>query len=131
MAALTSKPRDRLHFAVKFAAGAMRVAAVIVVLAGIGGAVAVFNLPSIPGGESLSVPPLFAIAVAAAAVTFSLIYALILWGFADGLVLLADVDDAQRATQRQLADVILAQRTDRGPFHGEVVAAAQGRNVSY
>jgi len=131
VAALTSKPRDRLHFAVKFAAGAMRVAAVIVMLAGIGGAVAVFNLPSIPGGESLSVPPLFAIAVAAAAVTFSLIYALILWGFADGLVLLADVDDAQRATQRQLADVILAQRTDRGPFHGEVVAAAQGRNVSY
>ena len=130
MAALTSKPRDRLHFAVKFAAGAMRVAAVIVVLAGIGGAVALFYLPSIPGAESLFVPPLLAIAGATGAITFSLIYALILWGFADGLVLLADVDDAQRTTQRQLADVILAQRTERGPFHGEVVAATQVRNGS-
>jgi fatty acid desaturase len=124
VASLTPKPRNRVHLEVKFAAGAMRVAAVIVLLAGAGGAVAVFNLASIPGAESLSVPPLLAIVVALAAVAF----ALILWGFADGHVLLADVDDAQRATQRQLVYVVLAQRTERGPFHGEVVAATQQRN---
>jgi hypothetical protein len=50
---------------------------------------------------------------------------LILWGFADGLVLLADLDDAQRATQRQLADLTLASRTARGPFHSEVVAGSR------
>ena len=40
-------------------------------------------------------------------------------------MLLADVDDAQRATQRQLADLTLAQRTARGPFHAEVVAGSK------
>ncbi len=38
---------------------------------------------------------------------------------------LADVDDAQRATQRQLADLTLAQRTARGPFHSEVVTGSR------
>ncbi|HYK99289.1 MAG TPA: hypothetical protein VEU77_12950 [Candidatus Acidoferrales bacterium] len=123
MAALAPKPRDRIHFAVKFAAGAMRVAAFLVALLTIGGAVALFNLSSIPGAQNLSIEPLVAVAVATFAVVLALILALILWGFADGLVLLADVDDAQRATQRQIADVILAQRTERGPFHAETVAA--------
>jgi protein-S-isoprenylcysteine O-methyltransferase Ste14 len=122
VAALAPKPRDRIHFAVKFAAGAMRVAAILVVLLAIGGSVALFNLPSIPGAQGLSIEPLVAIVVATLAVVLGLILALILWGFADALVLLADVDDAQRETQRQLADVILAQRSDRGPFHAEVVA---------
>jgi len=122
VAALAPKPRDRIHFAVKFAAGAMRVAALLVVVLAIGGSVALFNLPSMPGAQNLSIEPLVAIVVATLAVVLGLILALILWGFADGLVLLADVDDAQRATQRQLADVILAQRSDRGPFHAEVVA---------
>jgi len=119
VAALTPKPRDRVHFAVKFAAGAMRIASVLVALGSIGGAVALFNLPRL-GVQAL--PDLVAGVIAAVVVVFALIYALILWGFADGLVLLADVDDAQRATQRQLADLVLAQRTARGPFHSEMVA---------
>ena len=125
MPAIAPKPKDRIHFAVKFAAGAMRVAALVVVIIAIGGAVALFNLPAIPGAESLTVEPLMASVIATLAVLLGLILALILWGFADGLILLADVDDAQRATQRQLADVILAQRTERGPFHREVVAARE------
>ena len=54
-------------------------------------------------------------------VALAVVFALILWGFADGLVLLADLDDAQRDVQRQLADLVLAQRTARGPFHKEAV----------
>lgn len=123
MAALAPKPHDRVHFAVKFAAGTMHVAAVLVALAGIGTAVAVLNITSVPGAESVEIAPIVALVVAVGSVVFALIYALILWGFADGLVLLADVDDAQRATQRQIADLILAQRTERGPFHAETVAA--------
>lgn len=128
MAELPAKPKDRIHFAVKFAAGAMHVAAVLVALAGIGGAVAVVNITAIPGAESVDLPPIVTIIIAVVSVVFALIYALILWGFADGLVLLADVDDAQRATQRQIADLVLAQRTERGPFHAEAVAAKRGAN---
>ena len=119
---LTAKPHDRVHFPVKFAAGALRVASVLVALAGIGVAVAVVNLPLLPGARGLSLPDLIAVAVAVGSGAFGLIFAVILWGFADGLVLLADVDDAQRATQRQVADLILGQRTARGPFHAEAVA---------
>ena len=122
MAPLAPKPRDRVHFAVKFAAGAMRVAAVLILLTALGLGVALFNVTSIPGMESVAIAPLLAVVITVASIVFALIAALVLWGFADGLVLLADVDDAQRATQRQLADVILAQRTDRGPFHAETVA---------
>lgn len=125
MAALAPKPRDRVHFAVKFAAGAMRVVAVTVMLAGVGGAAVVLNLARIPGAQDVVMPDIVAVLLAAASVAVPLIGALILWGFADGLVLLADVDDAQRATQRQVADIILAQRTMRGPFHAETVAAAK------
>lgn len=128
MATLGPKPRDRIHFAVKFAAGAMHVAAVLVTLAGIAAAVIALNFTSIPGFESSELSPLVSIVIAGALIVFASIYALILWGFADGLVLLADVDDAQRATQRQLADLLLAQRTERGPFHAEVVAAKRTAN---
>ncbi len=98
----------------------MRVAAILFV---IGGALGVY------GATQYQVPegaiPLFPGVTVAAGIlgfVFALIYALILWGFADGLVLLADVDDAQRATQRELADLLLEQRTARGPFHSERTA---------
>jgi len=98
----------------------MRIAALLFVL---GGGLGVY------GASQYQVPegaiPIFPGVTIAVGIVFALIYALILWGFADGLVLLADVDDAQRATQRQLADLTLAQRTARGPFHAEVVAGSK------
>jgi hypothetical protein len=101
----------------------MRIAAILFLLAGAG---------SVYGASQYQVPegavalfPGAPLAVGILGLVFALIYALVLWGFADGLVLLADLDDAQRATQRQLADLTLAQRTARGPFHSEVVAGAK------
>ena len=125
LAALAPKPRDRIHFAVKFAAGAMRVAAILTLLGGAAGTYAVFNLAQIQGAENITLTGIWSIIVGGLIVAFAVVYALILWGFADGLVLLADIDDAQRRTQREVADLIIAQRTARGPFHSEVVASAQ------
>ena len=95
----------------------MRVAAVLFVL---GAAFGVYGasqyqgpLPDFPG---------LVVAGAVLGFVFVLIYALVLWGFADGLVLLADIDDTQRTTQRQVADLMLEQRTARGPFHSERTA---------
>ena len=101
----------------------MRIAAILFVL---GGALGVYGASQyqIPEG-AIPIFPGVTIAVGIVGFVFALIYALILWGFADGLVLLADVDDAQRATQRQLADLTLAQRTARGPFHSEVVTGSR------
>lgn len=101
----------------------MRLAAILFVLVGAAG---------IYGASQYQVPSgaveLFPGAVLVASVlgfVLALIYALVLWGFADGLVLLSDIDDAQRATQRELADLLLEQRTARGPFHSEVVAGSK------
>jgi hypothetical protein len=101
----------------------MRVAALLFAL---GGALGVY------GASQYQVPegaiPVFsgvAVAVGVLGLVLALVYALILWGFADGLVLLADIDDAQRGTQRQVADLLLEQRTARGPFHSEVVPGSR------
>jgi uncharacterized membrane protein len=101
----------------------MRVAAILLLL---GGALAVYGASQYPIPEG-SLPAFSGIAVVAAVLgfVFVLIYALVLWGFADGLVLLADIDDAQRSTQRQVAELMLEQRTARGPFHSEVVAGSK------
>ena len=101
----------------------MRLAAILFVL---GGAAGVYGASQyqVPAG-AIEIFPGAALAVGILGLVFALIFALILWGFADGLVLLADLDDAQRATQRQLADLTLAQRTARGPFHSEVVAGSR------
>ena len=120
MASLGTKPRDRSHFAVKFAAGAMRVAALLSLIAGGTGAYAVLS-PSQLQVVRVELPGILSVVVSALIVALAVVYALILWGFADGLVLLADIDDAQRRTQREVADLMLAQRTARGPFHAETV----------
>jgi hypothetical protein len=101
----------------------MRIAAILFLLVG-GAGVYWASQYQLPEG---TVPLFPGVTVAAGVIgfVFALIYALVLWGFADGLVLLSDLDDAQRATQRQLADLTLAQRTARGPFHSEVVAASK------
>jgi hypothetical protein len=101
----------------------MRIAALLFVVAGAFG-VYVASEYKIPEG-AIPLFPGVTLAVGIFGFVIALIYALILWGFADGLVLLADLDDAQRATQRQLADLTLAQRTARGPFHSEVVAGSK------
>lgn len=98
----------------------MRIAAILFL---IGGALGVYGASQyqIPEGAVALFPGAF-IAAGVLGFVFALIYALVLWGFADGLVLLADIDDAQRATQRELADLLLEQRTARGPFHSERTA---------
>ena len=95
----------------------MRVAAVLFIL---GGAAGVYGASQyqVPEGAVAAFPGA-AVAVGVFGLVFALIYALVLWGFADGLVLLSDIDDAQRATQRELADLLLEQRTARGPFLSE------------
>jgi hypothetical protein len=100
----------------------MRVAAILFVL---GGAFGVYGASQYPIPEGTLVASQAVVVVAAAfGLVFVLIYALVLWGFADGLVLLADIDDAQRSTQRQVADLMLEQRTARGPFHSERVSGS-------
>jgi hypothetical protein len=110
---------------VKFAAGAMRVAALLTLLAGAAGTYAVFNLAQIQGTENITLTGIWIVIVGGLIVAFAVVYALILWGFADGLVLLADIDDAQRRTSMEVADLMLAQRTARGPFHAEAVAGSK------
>ena len=120
MAALAPKPRTRVHFAVRFAAGALRLAAFLTLVAGAAGTYGIVNLTQIPGTEAIALNSIGTIIVAGLIIGFSVVSTLILWGFADGLILLADLDDAQRMVQGQIADLILATRTGRGPFHAEV-----------
>jgi hypothetical protein len=101
----------------------MRIASLLFVVAGAGGVYGASQY-QVPAG-AIELFPGAALAVGIFGFVFAIVYALVLWGFADGLVLLADLDDAQRATQRQLADLTLAQRTARGPFHSEVVAGSK------
>jgi hypothetical protein len=95
----------------------MRVGAVLFLVAGAFGVYASSQY-QVPEG-AIALFPGAALAVGVFGLVFALVYALVLWGFADGLVLLADIDDAQRATQREVADLLLEQRTARGPFHSE------------
>jgi hypothetical protein len=100
----------------------MRIAAILFV---IGGALGVYGASQyqVPEG-AVALFPGASVAVGVLGFVFALIYALVLWGFADGLILLSDIDDAQRATQREMADLLLEQRTARGPFHSERVSGS-------
>jgi hypothetical protein len=106
---------------VKFAAGAMRVAAFLTVAGGAVGTYLLFN-PQVVGAQPVF-QPVWSVVIGVLIIASAVVWALILWGFADGLVLLADIDDAQRRTQREVADLMLEARTARGPFHSEAVAA--------
>ena len=110
--------RRKSHFAVKFAAGAMRVVAILVALAGLlavaGAALAIPTQLQTPAGTA----PIPGASTGGAAgalglvfLVFALAYATILWGLADGLILLADTYDAQRTTQLQVNDLITGERT--------------------
>ena len=125
MAALGKKPRNRSHMPVKFAAGAMRVAALLTVLGGAVGTYLLFNPQLVGLDPAQGFAPIWSVVIGIILVALVVVWALILWGFADGLVLLADIDDAQRRTQREVADLMLETRTARGPFHAEAVATKE------
>ena len=112
---------------VKFAAGAMRVAALLTVIGGAVGTYLLFN-PQLVGSQAVF-EPAWAVVIGVIVIASGVVWALILWGFADGLVLLADIDDAQRRTQREVADLMLEARTARGPFHAEATAAKETQRL--
>jgi hypothetical protein len=45
-------------------------------------------------------------------VVFTIISAIILWGVADAIVLIADTNDAQRESAQQITQLILERRTE-------------------
>jgi hypothetical protein len=114
---------------VKFAAGAIRVAALLIIAGGAVGTYVVFNPALVGAGDTITFPGIVSVVVGVLTVASAVVWAIILWGFADGLVLLADIDDAQRRTQREVADLMLEARTARGPFHAETVATKDTEKI--
>ena len=118
------KPRG--HFAIKFTAAVMRVVALFILIGGLLGALAVTQFQT-PSGTIQGVP------VAAAAIGYvvvlalTLVYAIILWGFADALVLIADTNDAQRATQAQVAQLMAERGEPRASIMAPVRSDATER----
>jgi hypothetical protein len=101
--------RVRSHFAIKFTAGVMRVVAVLFVLGAVfGSAAGVMQQQMLMDAMAMPVVTLAFFWIVG--LVFTLIYALLLWGFADALVLLADVDDAQRLAQREITQLITERR---------------------
>jgi hypothetical protein len=103
--------KRRSHFAIKFTAAFMRVASLLIVIGGLLGGLAftqfqnqTANVAGFPGAAA-------AIGYIVA-VVFAFIYAIILWGFADALVLIADTNDAQRESAQQIAQLMLERRTE-------------------
>jgi hypothetical protein len=103
--------KRRSHFAIKFTAACMRVASLLIVIGGLIGGLAFTQFQN----QTLNVTGLPGAAAAIGyivAVVFAFIYAIILWGFADALVLIADTNDAQRESAQQLAQLMLERRTE-------------------
>jgi len=89
----------------------MRVASLLIVIGGLIGGLAFTQFQN----QTLNVTGLPGAAAAIGyivAVVFAFIYAIILWGFADALVLIADTNDAQRESAQQLAQLMLERRTE-------------------
>jgi uncharacterized membrane protein len=106
--------KKRGHFEIKFTAAFMRLIAILLVISGLLAGLALTQFQTqastftgLPGGFGFS-----GIAYVVAVVT-TLVYAIILWGFADALVLIADTNDAQRVTAAQVAQ-LMGERGDRG-----------------
>ena len=100
--------KTRGHFAIKFTAAVMRVAALLIVIGGLFGALAVTQFQT-PSGTIQGVPVAAAAVGYVAVLVLTLVYAIMLWGFADALVLIADTNDAQRVTQAQV-NQLMAER---------------------
>ena len=101
--------KKRGHFAIKFTAALMRIVALLIVIGGVVGGLAFTQFQnSIVGG----LPGAAAAVGYLIAVVFTFIYAIILWGFADALVLIADTNDAQRVSEQQIATLMLERRTE-------------------
>ena len=103
--------KKRGHFAIKFTAALLRVAALLIVIGGLFGALAVTQFQT-PSGTIQGVPAGAAAIGYVFVLAFTLIYAIMLWGFADALVLIADTNDAQRESAQQLAQLMLERRTE-------------------
>jgi len=129
---MTTRPKQRSHAALKFAAGVMRLAAVL-----IGGLtlLATLSIVSATGTATRGVADLAggglasslgqagglaALVVAAIGLT----YAVFLWAIADVFVLLADGDDIQRRLEFHLAS--LMTRADRSETLTPVSAIPEG-----
>ena len=103
--------KKRGHFAIKFTAAFMRFIAILFVIGGLIGGLAFTQFQT--QTANVSGLPIAAAAIGyVVAVAFSLIYAVILWGVADALVLIADTNDAQRESAQQLALLIMERRTE-------------------
>jgi hypothetical protein len=102
-------PRQRSHFAIKFTAFVMRLVAILFFVTGVIGGLATTQLqtPDLPGLAPVASGIAYVVVIAVA-----LIYAIILWGFADALVLIADTNDAQRIAQAQIAQLMAERGLD-------------------
>ncbi|HUQ42097.1 MAG TPA: hypothetical protein VM052_06330 [Candidatus Limnocylindrales bacterium] len=115
--------KRRGHFAIKFTAAVMRIGAIILVIGGLIGGLAFTQFQSSVQTQGF---PAGASAIAyVVAVVVSLIYAIILWGFADALVLIADTNDAQRESAYQIAQLMLDRRTEPAASYVDPVDATQ------
>ena len=95
----------------------MRVVSLLIVIGGILGGLAFTQFQAQTQGGGIQGLPGAAAAIGyLVAVAFTLIYAIILWGFADALVLVADTNDAQRESAQQIAMLILERRTEPAPY---------------
>jgi hypothetical protein len=125
-AALASLKR-RGHFAIKFTAAVMRVGAIILVIGGLIGGLAFTQFQSAVQSAGLTpgLPTGVSVIAYVIAVVVSLIYAIILWGFADALVLIADTNDAQRESAYQISQLMLDRRTEPAASYVDPVDATQ------
>ena len=103
--------KKRGHFAIKFTAAFMRLIAILLVIGGLIGGLA-FTQFQAQTSNVAGLPGAAAAIGYVVAVVFTLIYAIILWGFADALVLIADTNDAQHMTQAQVAQ-LMSERSER------------------
>jgi Zn-dependent protease with chaperone function len=105
--------KKRGHFAIKFTAALMRIVALLIVIGGVVGGLAFTQFQTQTASGTLQGLPGAAAAIGyLIAVVFTFIYAIILWGFADALVLIADTNDAQRVAEQQIATLMLERRTE-------------------
>jgi len=105
--------KKRSHFAIKFTAALMRLAAILFVIGGLIGGLAFTQFQTQTASGTIQGLPGAAAAIGyIVAVVFTVIYAIMLWGFADALVLIADTNDAQRESAQQLAQLMSERRTE-------------------
>jgi Zn-dependent protease with chaperone function len=116
--------KKRSHFAIKFTAAVMRIVALLIVIGGVIGGLAFtqFQNATISGLPGAAAALGYLIAV-----VFTFNNAIIQWGFADALVLIADTNDAQRVTQAQVAQLMAERGEPRVSMMAPVTSDASER----